>query len=122
MQNADGTVTIRLTGLKYGTGATNLDPTRQKVVDRAVQAIGQFPGAALRVEGHTDSVGRAEANQKLSEARAEAVAAYLAQKLKRKADEVQSQGYGETRPLAPNATPEGRARNRRIDIILTLPR
>ncbi len=65
LQNADATVTIRLTGLKYGSGATNLDPARQKVMDRAIQAIGQFPGAEIRVEGHTDSVGRDDDNQKL---------------------------------------------------------
>jgi OmpA-OmpF porin, OOP family len=122
IQNPNGTVTIRLIGLKYGAGATNLDKTRQKVVDRAVEAMAQFPGATIQVDGFTDSEGSDEANLKASEARAQNVAKYLAQKLNLKPDQIPGKGYGKANPLASNDTPEGRAQNRRIEIVLTMPR
>jgi outer membrane protein OmpA-like peptidoglycan-associated protein len=96
-----------------------LDKARQRIIDRAADAITLFPGAAIRVEGHTDSVGTAEKNQTISTDRATSVAEYLAAKLKISSDKIVSQGFGNTKPIAPNATPEGRARNRRVDIVLT---
>jgi outer membrane protein OmpA-like peptidoglycan-associated protein len=71
------------------------------------------------VEGHTDSVGTAEKNLSFSTERAQSVAAYLAAKLKVPASQIPAQGYGSTHSVASNATVEGRAKNRRIDIVLT---
>jgi outer membrane protein OmpA-like peptidoglycan-associated protein len=122
LQGSSGIVIIRLAGTLFGPGATKIDKARQKILDRAADAIGLFPGASIRVEGHTDSIGTAEKNQSVSAERAESVAGYLAVKLKVPAESIPAQGYGLTRPVATNSTTEGRAKNRRVDIILTLPK
>lgn len=119
LQGNNGSVIIRLASGLFPAGATKLDKARQKVLDRAADAIGLFPGAAIRVEGHTDSVGTAEKNQTISTERAESVASYLAAKLKVSSDRVPAQGFGSSHPVATNATADARAKNRRIDIVLT---
>ena len=70
------------------------------------------PRVAIRINGHTDDVGDAADNQTLSQGRAEAVRAYLVQ-AGIDPDRLTALGFGETRPMASNDTPEGRARNRR---------
>lgn len=120
LQNADGTVTIRLQGLKFAAGATALTKIHRRLLDRAVVAIAQFPGTRIRVEGHTDSGGGAEINQMLSESRAQHVAEYLTRKMKKLAGKIESVGFGESRPLVSNNTVENRKRNRRIDVVLVL--
>jgi OOP family OmpA-OmpF porin len=73
---------------------------------------------AVTVEGHTDSVGDDPTNQRLSEARARAVGDALASRLRLDAARLTTVGHGETRPVASNDTEAGRARNRRVDIIV----
>ena len=80
---------------------------------------------AIRVEGHTDNVPiapslrvRFATNWELSTARATAVVRYLQDKAGIAPDHLIASGYGEYRPLSPNTTPEGRAQNRRIEIVL----
>jgi outer membrane protein OmpA-like peptidoglycan-associated protein len=75
-------------------------------------------GKMLVIEGHTDSIGSEEANQKLSQARAEAVRDFLIREGV-DASKVQAVGKGETSPLVPNDTPEQRANNRRVEIIVS---
>ncbi|AKX60323.1 porin [Thiopseudomonas alkaliphila] len=75
----------------------------------------QFPQTATTVEGHTDSVGSEAYNQKLSERRANAVRNVLVNELGVEGNRVDSVGYGESRPVADNATREGRAINRRVE-------
>ena len=74
------------------------------------------PDLRVTVEGHTDSVGSAAYNQKLSERRAQAVKRYL---VRQGIDpsRITTEGYGKSRPIASNETEEGRAKNRRADII-----
>jgi outer membrane protein OmpA-like peptidoglycan-associated protein len=77
----------------------------------------EYPTAKFTVEGHTDSVGREDSNQKLSDARANAVKEYL---VKGGIDEfrLSSLGYGESKPIDTNKTRAGRANNRRVEINL----
>ncbi|HCN47358.1 MAG TPA: porin [Pseudomonas sp.] len=75
----------------------------------------QYPSTTTTVEGHTDSVGPDAYNQKLSERRAGAVKQVLTQQYGVESSRVQSVGYGETRPVADNATDAGRAVNRRVE-------
>ncbi|ATR84109.1 MULTISPECIES: OmpA family protein [Pseudomonas] len=75
----------------------------------------QYPQTTTTVEGHTDSVGPDAYNQKLSERRAGAVKQVLTQQYGVESSRVQSVGYGETRPVADNATEAGRAVNRRVE-------
>ncbi len=86
-----------------------------KILDEVIQVLKDYPGIKkVRIEGHTDSVGGAKMNMKLSSARAESVMKYLLSKGIDPA-RVESAGYGLTRPIASNATEKGRAQNRRTE-------
>ncbi len=77
--------------------------------------LNKYPNATGVIEGHTDNQGGAEYNLKLSQKRADAVRAYVIDKFGIAADRLTAKGYGLTKPVADNATAEGRAKNRRID-------
>jgi OOP family OmpA-OmpF porin len=78
-----------------------------------------FGQPTVTIEGHTDSSGSALTNLKLSQTRAEAVKTYLVANYTLPENLISAAGYGPDRPLAPNTTPEGRAANRRIDVVIT---
>ena len=71
----------------------------------------------LEIQGHTDNVGAAAANLKLSQDRAAAVKAYLVQTFGVAADRLTTAGLGDTKPIADNATDAGRAQNRRVELV-----
>lgn len=105
-------------------GSANLAQEGREVLDLIAGALDQFPGRHVTIEGHTDSVpisenlrGRYPTNWELSVARAASAARYL---VDRGVDPMQlrAAGFGEYQPVADNETPEGRANNRRIEIIL----
>jgi OmpA-OmpF porin, OOP family len=79
-----------------------------------------FPGATISIEGHTDANGSDSANLILSQDRADAVKQFLIANAGLNAEKISSIGYGEVRPVATNETNDGRARNRRIDLIIHL--
>ncbi|MGN6110447.1 MAG: OmpA family protein, partial [Kofleriaceae bacterium] len=87
------------------------------LLDNVAQVLNAHPDLAIRVEGHTDDRGSATWNTTLSQHRAEAVVAYLVKKGVAK-DRLQAQGYGPTRPIAPNDTKENQAKNRRVDFVI----
>jgi OOP family OmpA-OmpF porin len=100
--------------IEFDSGQATLRPSGMAILDEMAAAILQLKGARIEVSGHTDNVGQRGANIALSQARAQAVRAYLA--LKGVAPEtVAVSGLGPDRPVADNATPDGRARNRRIE-------
>src|SRR5262249_35582083 len=76
------------------------------------------PGLRIEVEGHTDSVGGDEYNQKLSENRANAVREFLVGE-GLKPEGITSQGFGKTKPVADNNTAAGRQRNRRVELVVS---
>jgi outer membrane protein OmpA-like peptidoglycan-associated protein len=84
-------------------------------LDRIAQIMIKYPQTAIRVEGHTDGTGSENYNQQLSERRATSVKNLL---VKRGVQEyrINTVGYGESRPVATNATPEGRQMNRSVEI------
>jgi outer membrane protein OmpA-like peptidoglycan-associated protein len=99
-------------------GKSELLPIAQKKLDDVAKALGDTDEKQkITVEGHTDSNGNDDANQRLSQTRAESVRAYLIQRGV-KPERVQAVGKGETTPVASNDTPEGRANNRRVEIIV----
>ena len=100
--------------IAFEVGNATLTAAGTKVLDELVPVLRQFSGRRFEIVGHTDDSGSREANLALSAARAEAVKAYLAAKGIPAAD-ITTSGAGPDRPIAPNATPEGRARNRRIE-------
>ncbi len=72
----------------------------------------------LRIEGHTDSVGADDYNMRLSQARSDSVRTYMIQRGRVEPTRLLAKGYGETRPIAPNSTPRGRAQNRRVEFLI----
>ena len=83
-----------------------------------IALLHQHPALTIQINGHTDNIGNDETNQILSENRAKAVYNYLLQQ-GIVATRISYKGYGETRPIAPNDTEEGRAQNRRTEFTVT---
>jgi len=114
------TLLIRLIGLQFPSGRAIIQPEYFSLLTKVQRAIREFPDKYLVVEGHTDATGNSLKNKALSEQRARAVTEYLLANLKLNPDQIQYYGRGEQKPIASNKTKEGRQRNRRIDIIITL--
>jgi outer membrane protein OmpA-like peptidoglycan-associated protein len=116
-QEARGLVVTLAAPLLFTVNDSTLLPAAQERLDAIADALRASGNESFRIEGHTDSRGREAYNLELSRRRAEAVRAYL---LSRgvDADQIRAFGYGEHRPVTTNATAEGRAINRRVEIIL----
>lgn len=102
-------------GVTFDTDSTLIKPAFRDTLDRVAQSMVQYPNSLIDVYGHTDSTGSDTYNQTLSERRAQAVASYLSSRGVAAA-RIRSQGFGETQPVASNATEEGRSANRRVEI------
>jgi outer membrane protein OmpA-like peptidoglycan-associated protein len=113
------TLILRLVGLNFPSGSSQLDSRDLRLMQKVQDALDIFPRSTLVVEGHTDTSGAAAANRQLSQARADAVVAYMVETMRVPPTRITSTGYGDTRPIANNTTAEGRARNRRIDLLIT---
>jgi OOP family OmpA-OmpF porin len=91
---------------------------------KAIDFVKKYPHAKVELEGHTDGKGTEQYNQKLSEKRAEAVKQYLIKAGAVDKARISAKGYGKSKPIAPNKTekgkdnPEGRAKNRRVEILI----
>lgn len=109
---------VTLGDVLFVTGRAELLPTAQPRMDKLAAFLQQFPEKTLLIEGYTDSVGSDSANQQLSERRAEAVRAALTQRGIDNSRMV-TRGYGESFPVANNASPEGRAMNRRVEVVVS---
>lgn len=108
---------IRLNNIFFDFGNANLRKESFPELDRVVKALKDNPKLEIEMSGHTDNVGPAEANLKLSNERADAVKKYLvAKQINEK--RIISKGYGETKPVASNETDEGRQRNRRVEFTI----
>jgi outer membrane protein OmpA-like peptidoglycan-associated protein len=106
---------ILLRSVTFDFDKTELRPDSEPVIDEAIRIIKEQDGDfTVILEGHTDNIGSLGYNQELSELRAENVRRYMIDH-GLPAERIRSVGYGKTRPIADNATPEGRARNRRVD-------
>ena len=111
-------VILRLVGLNFDSGASQIRPENFDLLAKVEKAIDVFPRSELTIEGHTDSHGGDDLNQKLSQERAESVQQYMINAMRIPTYRLIATGYGETRPVASNETAAGRARNRRIDIVI----
>ena len=101
----------------FASGQYQLSPRARQQIGTIAGVLAQYPDNQLSVEGHTDSVGSEVANQRLSERRAESVRAALIGEGVNPA-RVTMAGYGQGQPVADNRTPEGRASNRRVEIVI----
>ena len=111
-------IIIRLVGLTFESGRATVGGQYRSLLTKVRAAVAVFPRSQVIVEGHTDAYGSDGANLLLSRSRAEAVSQYLNTELNIASYRISAVGYGETRPIANNETPQGRARNRRIDIVV----
>jgi outer membrane protein OmpA-like peptidoglycan-associated protein len=103
-----------LKGIVFDTGKATIRPESYPRLDRVVEYMAHKKSARIEISGHTDDVGKPKANQDLSERRAKACREYIISK-GIDGSRIDAVGFGDTRPIAPNDTPEGRQRNRRIE-------
>jgi outer membrane protein OmpA-like peptidoglycan-associated protein len=117
-EESRGTVITLDGGVLFASGKSELLPIAQERLDQVAKALMDTnPGDTFLIEGHTDSQGADQANLTLSQARADAVKNYLVSRGVAP-DKVRSVGRGEQQPVASNDSPEGRANNRRVEIVV----
>ena len=109
---------IRLRAIQFHVGKSVIMPDNYPLLSKIQQSIRTFGEPDVVIEGHTDSTGSNEINELLSQQRAESVRQYLLANKTLSYDRIVAVGYGSSKPLASNATEEGRAVNRRIDVII----
>ena len=107
---------VTLSNVHFETGRADLTPDSEPALNDAVASLKEHPDWKIRVEGFTDNQGSKEANLKLSSDRAGAVANWLADRGVDR-DRLSSKGYGDRRPVASNSRAEGRAKNRRVELV-----
>ncbi len=112
------TIILRLIGLSFDSGASQMKQQNFDLLAKVEKAIDVFPRSEIIIEGHTDAHGGDESNQILSQERAESVQQYMINAMRIPSYRLIATGYGETRPISSNETESGRARNRRIDIVI----
>jgi len=104
-------------GILFKVNSAELSPNAKSDIAKLAKTLKEYEGTNVIIEGHTDNTGGYELNQRLSERRAEAVAAY-ARSLGVAGNRLQAKGYSYDQPIADNTTAEGRAQNRRVEIII----
>jgi len=114
---AKGTTLATLGGANFDFNKAEVRPEGRDILDGVVKTLKENPNVKVVVEGHTDSIGKDAYNKKLSERRAEAVKRYL---VRQGIDpsRIRTEGYGKSKPIADNGTEEGRAKNRRAEVVV----
>jgi outer membrane protein OmpA-like peptidoglycan-associated protein len=111
-------LTLRLENIQFLADSAVLMESEKAKLRRLAEILSQFPDNDLLVSGHTAVAGTSQGQQKLSEERARAVADYLVSLGVRDAYHVFTRGFGSTKPIAPNTTPSGMEKNRRVEITI----
>jgi outer membrane protein OmpA-like peptidoglycan-associated protein len=106
-----------LKGVNFATGKSELLSSSFKILESTVKGLQKYDSVRVEISGHTDNQGGLEYNDKLSQARADAVRNYLIKKGIAE-NRITAVGYGYSRPRADNKTDSGRAQNRRIEIVI----
>lgn len=110
-------VRFEFSNVRFRTGSSAIDPATYPTLDSLARFL-KVSGARVEIAGHTDNVGNASANRILSQRRAESVTRHLVSRLRIPASQVNAKGYGQQLPKADNITAEGRAQNRRVEVIV----
>jgi outer membrane protein OmpA-like peptidoglycan-associated protein len=117
-RNGDS-ITLNMPGnITFATGSSDINADFFPVLNSVALVVNKYEKTYIDIIGYTDNVGSAEMNQRLSEARANSVARYL-ESQKVLPQRILTSGMGMKKPVASNSTPEGRAQNRRVEIVLT---
>jgi outer membrane protein OmpA-like peptidoglycan-associated protein len=109
---------VNMSDILFDTGNDSLQPLAREKLDKVAGIVSGHPGLRLDVEGHTDSAGGDEYNQRLSEQRGTSVRDYLIQQ-GMAGSSVTSKGFGKGEPVASNDTAEGRQQNRRVELVVS---
>ncbi len=104
--------------MEFDTGKADIKPQYKDEIAKVGEYMKQYPTTTAVIEGHTDNVGSYDYNMKLSQQRAETVVNYLVGNFGIEKSRLEAKGYGYTRRIAYNSTPEGRQKNRRINAII----
>ena len=108
---------IATQGILFDTGSDKVRPESGATLKEIAEMMKGHPDLRIKIEGHTDNVGKPEANLALSERRAAAVKATLEKEFQIDGARMESQGFGDTKPAAKNDTPTGRQNNRRVELV-----
>lgn len=114
----DGNLVIRLKSMNFASNRSDLPAASFSVLNKVKNVMRNLAPDQVMIEGHTDAIGDASKNQKLSELRAQSVKKYFETESYLKGDVLEASGFGYSKPLATNKTKEGRAQNRRVDIVI----
>jgi len=109
---------VNMSDVLFDTGSYTLKPGAREKLAKISGILLAYPSLKIQVEGHTDSVGGDDYNQRLSEQRAQSVREYLVDQMV-SADSVTAFGFGKSKPVAANDTPEGRQQNRRVELVVS---
>ena len=107
---------VAVYGIHFDTGKATIQSDSESILSQIAKLLQDNAGLKLRLEGHTDSQGNAAANQTLSDKRAQAVVAWLTGK-GINASRLAAKGFGATKPVGDNGTEDGRAKNRRVELV-----
>lgn len=110
---------IRLKSVNFPSNRAEIPSQSVSTLEKVKEVMSQLTPGQVVVEGHTDSVGAADVNMKLSEARAEAIKKYLVSQSAVSEEIVETKGLGYEHPISSNKTKAGRAQNRRVDIVIS---
>ncbi|HEU5040426.1 MAG TPA: OmpA family protein [Gemmatimonadales bacterium] len=110
---------VELPGIYFAFNSADLDPASDAAIAALAEVLGRHPDWTGTIEGHTDSVGTSAANLALSERRAAALRDRLVSAHKVAPARLDTKGFGSSRPRESNSTIEGRARNRRVELVRT---
>lgn len=108
---------VALHNILFDTGRATLKPESSAALAAVIDLLKSDAALRLEIQGHTDNVGAPAANLKLSQDRAATVKAYLVQHASVTGDRLTTSGFGDTKPVADNKTEEGRAQNRRVELV-----
>jgi outer membrane protein OmpA-like peptidoglycan-associated protein len=111
--NTDGHIALYI---NFETGKSDIKPESQKIINQIIEMLRSSPTLKISIEGHTDNVGNSQSNQTLSENRAKAVMNAIVSKGIDKS-RLSSKGWGQTKPINDNKTEDGKAKNRRVEIV-----
>lgn len=117
VRRGDDLILTMPSDVTFASGAAGIEPNFYPVLNDVAQILNHYPATYIDIIGHADSTGSASLNQGLSERRAEATAGYLVNKGV-KSERIYVAGMGSNAPVADNATPAGRAQNRRVEILV----
>jgi len=111
---------LRLYSLTFASGSAEIRPDNFSLLTKVQRVLREFPNSPLIVSGHTDSRGYDATNLSLSQRRADAVREYLLANMSIDEGQISAMGFGESRPIASNDNAQGQAKNRRIEIIVSM--